>query len=89
MEIQLKVIFYTFRLIHYVNFMAEIKKYKVRYVTDEKGNKTEVIIKMKDYEELLEDLNDLAIVAERRDEKVIAHEEVLDSLKKTASSYDV
>ncbi len=61
--------------------MVDVKKYKIRYVTDKKGNRTEVILKMKDFEELIEDLNDLAIVAERRNEETISHEKLKKDLK--------
>lgn len=36
----------------------------LRYVTDKKGVKREVILPIKDFENLLEDLNDLALIAE-------------------------
>ena len=45
--------------------MARLKK---RYLTDENGRKTAVVLPIKEYEELLEDLEDLAIIAERKDE---------------------
>ena len=47
--------------------MVDIKRFRLRYVTDRKGKKTEIKMKVKDFEELLEDLNDMSIVAERRD----------------------
>ena len=37
----------------------------VQYVVDEKGDRTAVIVPIGDYEELIEDLHDLAIIAER------------------------
>lgn len=39
-----------------------------QYIIDENGHKTAVILPVDEYEELLEDLHDLAVVAERRDE---------------------
>ena len=62
--------------------MFEIKKYKLKYITDKDGNKTDVIIKVKDFEELLEDLNDMAVAAERRDEGTITHEDLKKELKR-------
>jgi len=47
-----------------------------QYVIDTKGNKTAVILPLKRYEQLIEDLHDLAIVAERREEKPISLEEM-------------
>jgi PHD/YefM family antitoxin component YafN of YafNO toxin-antitoxin module len=46
-----------------------------KYIIDNKGKKTAIILPMKQYEQLLEDLHDLAIVAERRNEPVISLEE--------------
>ncbi len=53
-----------------------------RYVVDAKGKKTGVILSLKRYQELLEDLHDLAIVAERRAEKPISLEEMKRRLRK-------
>lgn len=61
--------------------LKERKKHKIKYVTDKRGNKKEVILSIKDYNELLEDLKDLAISAERKKEKLIDHEEVLKQLR--------
>jgi PHD/YefM family antitoxin component YafN of YafNO toxin-antitoxin module len=47
-----------------------------QYVIDTKGNKTAVILPLKRYEQLMEDLHDLAVVAERREEKPISLEEM-------------
>mgnify|MGYP001428854908 CR=1 FL=1 len=43
-----------------------------QYVVDEKGNKVAVILPFKEYQNLREDLHDLAVVAERRDEGTIS-----------------
>ncbi|OGU27112.1 MAG: hypothetical protein A2057_06875 [Ignavibacteria bacterium GWA2_35_9] len=61
--------------------MVDIKRFRLRFVTDRKGKKKEVIMKVKDFEELLEDLNDMAIVAERRDEVKIPHKDLVKDLK--------
>jgi PHD/YefM family antitoxin component YafN of YafNO toxin-antitoxin module len=42
------------------------------FVVDTNGKKTGVLLSLKRYEQLLEDLNDLAIVAERRNEASIS-----------------
>ena len=47
-----------------------------QYVVDTKGRKTAVILSLKRYEQVMEDLHDLAIVAERREEKPISLEEM-------------
>ena len=43
-----------------------------QYVVDENGNKLAVILPLTEYQQLKEDLHDLAIVAERRDEGTIS-----------------
>ena len=53
-----------------------------QYVVDSKGRKTGVLLSIQEYERLLEDLHDLAVVAERRDEKTISLEELKRRLKK-------
>ena len=47
----------------------------VKYITDDRGERTAVVLPISDYEKLLEDLDDLAVVAERRDEPTIPHEQ--------------
>ena len=42
-----------------------------RYVIDEHGNRVAVILPLQEYEQLQEDLHDLAVVAERRKEPTI------------------
>jgi len=53
-----------------------------KYVVDEKGQRTAVILPLKDYEELLEDLHDLAVIAERREEETRSLDELKERLKK-------
>ena len=55
---------------------------QAQYVVDDKGRKTGVLLSVKQYEKLLEDLHDLAVVAERRREKPIPLEEMKRRLKK-------
>jgi hypothetical protein len=52
-----------------------------QYITNKKGAKTAVILSIKKYHELLEDLHDLAVIAERKDEPTISHKELLKELK--------
>ena len=59
-----------------------IRDLKAQYITDEKGKKTAVILPIEEFEELLEDLQDLAVLAERRDEPTIPHEEVVARLRR-------
>lgn len=53
-----------------------------QYVVNENGEKVAIILPIEEYEKMKEDLHDLAIVAERRDEKTISFEE----MKKILSS---
>ena len=48
---------------------------------DEKGKKTAVLIPIDEYEEMIEDMCDLALIAERRDEPVVSFDEVKKRLK--------
>ncbi|MCX5912834.1 MAG: type II toxin-antitoxin system Phd/YefM family antitoxin [Deltaproteobacteria bacterium] len=54
------------------------------YVIDTKGRKMGVILSLKRYQRLIEDLHDLAVVAERREEKPMSLEEMKRRLKKDA-----
>jgi len=56
-------------------------KLQERYIVDKKGEKTAVVLSVEEYEELLGDLHDLAVIAERRDEPTITFKE----LKKSTS----
>lgn len=60
--------------------MIDIKKFKPRYITDEKGNKIEVILPMNIFQSLLNDLEDLAVRAERKNDQTISHQELLAEL---------
>ncbi|OEU49223.1 MAG: hypothetical protein BA871_07080 [Desulfuromonadales bacterium C00003096] len=53
-----------------------------QYIINESGEKTAVIIPAGEYEELLEDLHDLAVVAERRGDPTISFEELKEKLRK-------
>ncbi|MCJ7708340.1 MAG: hypothetical protein MUO38_12075 [Anaerolineales bacterium] len=53
-----------------------------QFIVDEKGKTTGVVLSMRRYQKLLEDLHDLAIVAERRSEKPVALEEMKRRLKR-------
>ncbi|WP_127478654.1 hypothetical protein [Sulfurivermis fontis] len=53
-----------------------------QYVTDEQGNRVSVILSVAEYNELLEDLDALAAVAERREEPTISHDQLIADLKR-------
>lgn len=56
-------------------------KPKEQYIVDENGQKTAVVLEFEEYQELLEDLHDLAVIADRRDEPTASFEEVKKRLK--------
>jgi PHD/YefM family antitoxin component YafN of YafNO toxin-antitoxin module len=58
-----------------------MKRLGKKYVIDDEGKKTAVILPVRQYEKLLEDLHDLATVAERREEKTISMQEMKRRLK--------
>lgn len=53
----------------------------IHYIVDEKGRRKYVVISYKAYLELLEDLSDLAVIAERSHEPRISFDDVLSDLK--------
>ncbi len=54
---------------------------KIQYIVDEKGKRTSILIPLNEYQELLEDLHDLAVIAERRDEPTVSFEKLKKKLK--------
>jgi len=52
-----------------------------QFIIDESGKKTAIILTVEDYEELLEDIHDLAIIAERKNEPTVSFEELKKRLK--------
>ena len=59
--------------------MANAKK---RFIVDEQGKRQAIVLPIKEYEELLEDLADLAVIAERADEPTESLEVVKMRLEK-------
>jgi len=41
---------------------------KKQYIVDEKGRKTAIVVSLKEYQQLLQDLHDLSVIAERKTE---------------------
>jgi len=62
--------------------MRFAQKLNPEYVIDVNGDKKAVILSIEEYEELIEDLQDLAVLAERREEPIIPHADVLAELKR-------
>ena len=61
--------------------MVDLQQLEVQYITNQSGEKTAVILSLAKFQDLIEDLEDLTAVAERRDEPTISHDELLDELK--------
>jgi hypothetical protein len=61
--------------------MLDLKQFKIQYITNEIGEKTAVILSIKEFLKLLEDIEDLAVVAERREEVTISHDDLVAELK--------
>lgn len=62
--------------------MQTVKEIKLQYLTNQDGRKTAVLLPITEFEQLLEDLDDLAKIAERRDEKTVSHQELIEELKR-------
>lgn len=62
--------------------MSTMPKLTPQFVMNKKGEKTAVILPIDEYNELIEDLQDLAIIAERRKEPSVPHAQVVAELKK-------
>ncbi len=57
-----------------------------QFIVNAKGKKTGVLLSLRQYQKLMEDLHDLAIVAERRKEKPVTLEELKRRLRKDGLS---
>jgi hypothetical protein len=47
-----------------------------QYITDQKGNKNAVILPIDEYNDLIEDIHDLAVIAERKNEDTVSFDEI-------------
>ena len=53
-----------------------------KFIVDKNGKKVSVILSIEEYNELLEDIHDLKVVMERREEKTIGIDLLKDGLKR-------
>ena len=58
-----------------------VQQIKRQFVTTAEGKKTAILLPLQEYYELLEDLEDLAIIAERRDEPAVPFDVVKKKLE--------
>ncbi len=61
--------------------MSAVQELRPQFIIDTDGQKKSVILPFEAYEELLEDLSDLAAAAERREEETVSHDNLLKELK--------
>jgi len=61
--------------------MLNLDQFQIQYITDADGQKSAVILPIEEFYQLLEDLEELAIVAERAEEPTISHEQLIERLK--------
>ena len=61
--------------------MASAASLHPQYIVDPQGHRTSVVLPIDEFETLLEDLSDLAAVAERRGEALVEHADVVTRLK--------
>ena len=52
-----------------------------QYITDDSGDKISVVIGMEEFENMLEDIEDLTAIADRKDEETTSHDDFLNELK--------
>jgi hypothetical protein len=55
---------------------GEMESLQEQFIVDAEGKRTAVILPLKRYQQLLDDLHDLSVVAERRDEETISLEQM-------------
>ena len=83
----------TTRLLPYLADRKSYAKFRpmsssLQYLTDEAGEKTAVIVPIADYTRFMEDMEDLAAIAERRKEPCINHQDFVDELKRDGLLHD-
>ena len=61
--------------------MLSIDSLNIQFITDADGEKRAVVLPIDQFNQLLEDLDDLAVIAERRDEPTIPQHKVYEILK--------
>lgn len=62
--------------------MQTLDSLNPQYLTDADGRRTAVVLSLDAFEALIEDIEDLAALAERRDEPTVPHAEVVAELRR-------
>ncbi|NQZ09537.1 MAG: hypothetical protein HRT35_20500 [Algicola sp.] len=61
--------------------MNHVENLHPQYITNEDGHKTAVVIPIREFDTLMEDMADLAAVAERVNETTTSHQDFVEELK--------
>lgn len=61
--------------------MIDVKQLNLQYLTDADGERTAGLLPIDQFNELVEDMEDLAAIAERRDEPTVPHDELIATLQ--------
>ena len=61
--------------------MNHVENLHPQYITNEEGLKTAVVIPIREFDALMEDMADLAAVVERVDEPMTSHQDFVAELK--------
>lgn len=67
--------------------MINVEQLDLQYLTNADGKRMAVLLTIDQFNELLEDIEDLAAIAERRDEPTLAHDEVVNMLQQKRRAY--
>ena len=62
--------------------MVDLQELHLQYIVDDHGNKSGVLLTLDAFDALVEELDDLAVLAERREEDTLPHEQVIEQLKR-------
>jgi len=62
--------------------MVDLQELHLQYIVDDHGNKSGVLLTLDAFDTLMEELDDLAVLAERREEDTLPHEQVIEQLKR-------
>ena len=66
--------------------MINIEQLHPQFIIDEKGQRKSVVLSLSGFQELIHDLEDLAIVAERRAEPTTSHADLIKELRSRANN---
>ena len=62
--------------------MMDLQELHLQCIVDDKGNKSGILMTLGAFDALLEEQEDLAVLAERREEDTLPHDQVIEQLKR-------